>query len=142
MRRSVLLMTFALWSGLALLCLVGLVIMWFGEVQALVLPNATDVRIDRASLVEQHLTYRLPRKRTLANLSAHLVQDGWARDKRGESALRREHIDNATLVLFWRYSWFGLVPEVVTLRPAAPDQRLVDIQLIRCFRIYPWMRCL
>jgi len=58
MRRSVLLMTFALWSGLPLLCLVGLVIMWFGEAQALVLPDATDVRIEQPSLVQQHIAYQ------------------------------------------------------------------------------------
>lgn len=142
MRRIVLLVTFALWSGLLLLCLVGLVIMWFGEVRALVLPNATDVRIDRPSLVHQHITYHLPSNRTLDDLSAQLVQDGWTHDVPGERALRRDQRDNDALMLFWRHSWFGLVPEVVRVRAGAHNQRLADIQLIRCFTIRPWMRCL
>jgi hypothetical protein len=142
MRRIVLLMTFAMWSGLLLLCLVGLVIVWFGEVPALVLPGATDVRIDRPSLVQQHITYRLPPNRTLANLSAQLVQEGWTHAVPGERALRRDQIDNDALALFWRHNWLGLVPEVVVVRPGAHDHRLVDIQLIRCFKISAWTHCL
>ena len=142
MRRIVLLMTFATWSGLLLLCLVGFAIIWFGEVHALVLPDATDVRIDRPSLVQQHLTYRLPSNRTLDDLSAQLVQDGWTHDVPGEHALRRDQRDNDALKLFWRHSWLGLVPEVVSVRAGAHNQRLVDIQLIRCFTIGSWMRCL
>ena len=142
MRRILLLMTFAMWSGLPLLCLVGLVIMWFGEVQALVLPDATDVRIDRPRLVHQHITYQLPPNRTLDDLSAQLVQDGWTHDVPGERALRRDQMDNNALMLFWRHSWLGLVPEVVTVRPGAQDQRMVDIQLTRCFTIGVWTRCL
>ena len=142
MRRSVLLMTFALWSGLPLLCLVGLVIMWFGEAQALVLPDATDVRIEQPSLVQQHIAYQLPPNRALANLSAQLMQHGWTHAVPGEHALRRDQMDNDALVLFWRHGWLGLVSEVVTVRPGAHDQRLVDIQLIRCFTIHAWTHCL
>jgi hypothetical protein len=142
MRRIILLMTCAMCSGLSLLCLVGLVIMWSGEVQSLILPDATDLRIDRASLVHQHITYQLPPNRTLDDLSAQLVQDGWTHDVPGERALRRDQMDNNALALFWRHSWLGLVPEVVTVRPGAHDQRLADIQLIRCFTLRPWTRCL
>jgi hypothetical protein len=141
MRRAVLLAIFALYSGLSLLCLVGLAIVWFGEVHALVLPGATDVRIDRPSLVHQHITYQLPPNRALADLSAQLVQGGWTHDVPGERALRRDRKGNDTTVLFWRHNWLGLVPEVVMVRPGAHDQRLVDIQLIRCFTIYTWTRC-
>src|SRR5262245_35195862 len=142
MRRAVLLVIFTLCSGLPLISLLGLAIVWFGEVHALVLPNATDVRINRPSLTRQHITYQLPPNLTLADLSAQLVQDGWTHDVRGERALMRDQIHNDTLVLFWRHSWFGLVPEVVTLRPGAQDQRMADIQLTRCFSIRPWTRCL
>jgi hypothetical protein len=142
MRRIVLLMTFALLSTLPLLCLVGLVTAWFGETNALLLPDASDVQIDRPSLVQQHLTYRLPPNRTLADLSAQLVQDGWIRDVPGERALQRDHMNNGVLVLFWRHGWLGLVSDVVTVRPGAHDQRQVDIQLIRCFTIYAWTHCL
>jgi hypothetical protein len=142
MRRIILLMTFAMWSALPLLFLVGLMIAWFGEVNALLLPNASDVRIDRPSLVHQQITYQLPPNPTLADLSAQLVQDGWIYDVPGERALQRDQMDNDVLVLFWRHGWLGLVSEVVTVRPGAHDQRLVDIQLIRCFTIYAWTHCL
>jgi hypothetical protein len=142
MRRVVPLVIFALCSGLPLIGLLGLAIMWFGEVQALVLPGATDVRIDRSSLTHQHITYQLPPNRTLNDLSVQLVQDGWTHDVPGERALRRDQMDNHALMLFWRHSWLGLVPEVVTVRPGAQDQRMADIQLIRCFTIRGWTRCL
>lgn len=142
MRRIILLLTCAMCTGLPLLCLAGPLIMWFGEVQSLVLPGATDVRSDRANLVQQHLTYRLPPNRALSHLSAQLVQDGWVRDMRGERVLRRDQMDNHTLVLFWRHGWLGLVSEVVTVRPAAQDPRLVDIQLTRCFTIFALTHCL
>ena len=142
MRRAVLLVIFTLCSGLPLIGLLGLAILWFGEMYAFVLPNATDVRIERTSLLRQQITYQLPTNLTLADLSTQLVQDGWIHDLRGERALRRDQIDNDTPVLFWRHSCFGLVPEVMTLRPGANNQRLVDIQLIRCFRIGTWTPCL
>jgi hypothetical protein len=129
-------------SGLPLLCLVGLVIMWFGEVHALVLPDATGVRIDRPSLVHQHITYQLPPNRTLDDLSAQLVQGGWIHDVPAERALQRDQMDSDALMLFWRPSWLGLVPEVVMVRPGAQDQRMADIRLIRCFTIRGWTRCL
>jgi hypothetical protein len=142
MRRAVLLVIFTLCSGLPLIGLLGLAILWFGEMDAFVLPNATNVRIERTSLFRQQITYQLPTNLILADLSAQLVQDGWIHDLRGERAFRRDQIDNDTPVLFWRHSWFGLVPEVLTLRPGANNQRLVDIQLIRCFRIATWTPCL
>ncbi len=142
MRRAIPLVIFALCSGLPLIGLLGLAILWLGEVHALVLPNATDVRIERPSLARQHITYQLPSGRTLADLSTKLVQDGWTHDLRGARALRRDQIDDGMLVLFWRDGWLGRVSEVVTVRPGSSDQHLVDIQLIRCFTIVPWMGCL
>ena len=100
MRRAVLLVIFTLCSGLPLIGLLGLAILWFGEMYTLVLPNAADVRIERTSLLRQQITYRLPANLTLADLSAQLVQDGWTHDLRGERALIRDQIDNDTLVLF------------------------------------------
>ena len=140
--RRVLMVTFASSGGLLLLGLVGLVIAWFGEVNALLLPDASDVRIDRPSLVHQQITYRLPSGRTLADLSALLVQAGWTHDVSGERALQRDQRNDEALVLFRRHSWLGLVPEVVTVRPGAHDQRMAEIQLIRCFTIRAWRHCL
>jgi len=142
MRRTIPLMTCAMCSGLLLICLVGLAIMWYGEVHAFVLPDTTDVRMDRPSLVRQHITYQLPPNRTLDDLSAQLVRDGWAHDVPGERVLQRDQMDKDALVLFWRHSWLGLVPEVVMVRPGAHDQRTADIQLIHCFTIRGWPRCL
>jgi len=142
MRRTMLVATFALYSGLLPLCLVGLAIVWLGEAHALVLPDATNVWIDRPNLTRQHITYQLPPNRTLDDLSAQLVQEGWTHDVPGERALRRDQIGNDALMVFWRHSWLGLVPEVVTVRRGAHDPRLADIQLIRCFSIPAWTQCL
>ena len=142
MRRSVLVVTFASWAGLLLLSLVGLGLVWRGEVNTLVLPDATGVRIEQSSLSRQDITYRLPPNQTPDDLYAHLVQAGWARNMRGELARLRAQRGTDAFVVFWRQNWFGLVPEVVTVRRATPDQHAVVIQLSRCFALGSWMRCL
>ena len=103
MRRALVLMTFAICSGLALIGLLGLAIAWFGEVHALVPP---------------------------------------ARPICGERALRRDHIDDGTFMLFWRDGWLSLISEVATIRPGSSDRHLMDIQLVRCFKIKQWLGCL
>jgi hypothetical protein len=45
-------------------------------------------------------------------------------------------------MVFTRQNWFGLMPEVVTVRRATPDQHAVDLQLSCCFALGSWMRCL
>jgi hypothetical protein len=141
MRRAVLLVIFVLCSGLPLIGLLGLAMVWFGEVHALIPPNATNVRINQPSLTRQHITYQLPPNVTLADLSAQLVQDGWTHDVPGERALKHDQMGNDALMLFWRHSWLGLVPEVVTVRLGVSGRGLADIQLSRCFTIQAWMRC-
>ena len=141
MRRTVLVVTFASWAGLFLLSLVGLALVWRGEVTTLVLPDATGVQIEQSSLSRHDITYRLPPNQTPDDLYAHLVQDGWARDMRGELARLRAQRGTDAFVVFWRQNWFGLVPEVVTVRRATPDQHAVVIQLSRCFALGAWMRC-
>jgi hypothetical protein len=47
MRRAVLVVTFVSCGGLLLLCLVGLALVWLGEVNTLVLPDAADMQSDR-----------------------------------------------------------------------------------------------
>src|SRR5690242_4620418 len=74
MRRAVLVVTFTSWGGLLLLSLVALVLVWHGETNTLVLPEATDVHIEQPSLSRQHITYRLPLSQTANDLSTHLVQ--------------------------------------------------------------------
>jgi hypothetical protein len=100
------------------------------------------VQIEQSSLSRQDITYRLPPNQTPDDLYAHLVQDGWARDMRGELARLRAQRGTDAFVVFWRQNWFGLVPEVVTVRRATPDQHAVVIQLSRCFMLGSWMRCL
>jgi hypothetical protein len=85
---------------------------------------------------------RLPLNQTPDDLYKHLVQDGWARDVRGELARSREQRDADAFVVFWRQNWLGLVPELVTVRRATRDQHAVDIQLSRCFAFGSWMCCL
>jgi hypothetical protein len=61
---------------------------------------------------------------------------------RGELARLRAQRGTDAFVVFWRQNWFGLVPEVVTVRRATPDQHAVIIQLSRCFMLGSRMRCL
>ena len=142
MRRAVLLVTFASCCGLLLFSLVGLALVWLGEVNTLVLPDAAGVHIQQSSLSSQQITYRLPLNQTPDDLAAHLVQDGWARDIRGQLGRFRDPNGAEAFMVFRRQNWLGLVPELVTVRRATPDQHAVDIQLSRCFRLGSWMRCL
>jgi hypothetical protein len=141
MRRAVLLVTFASCGGLVLLCLVGLALVWLGEVDTLVLPDAADVHIEQSSLSRQHITYRMPPNQTQDDLYAQLVQDGWARDVRGELGRFRDQRGVDAFVVFWRQNWLELVPELVTVRRATRDHHMVDIQLSRCFALGSWMSC-
>jgi hypothetical protein len=51
MRRAVLVVMFASCGGLLLLSLVGLALVWLGEVNTLVLPDAADKRLRRVPYV-------------------------------------------------------------------------------------------
>jgi hypothetical protein len=142
MRRAMLVVTFASCGGLLLLCLMGLALVWLGEANTLVLPDATNVQIEQSSHSRQHITYRLPLNQTPDDLAAHLVQDGWARDVHGELGRFRDQRAAEAFVVFWRQNWLGLVPELVTVRRATRAPHAVDIQLSRCFALGAWMRCL
>ncbi|HEY3231435.1 MAG TPA: hypothetical protein VGJ87_19560, partial [Roseiflexaceae bacterium] len=89
----------------------------------------------------QHITYRLPPNQTPDDLSGQLVQDGWARDIRGQLARFRNQSGAEGFMVFTRRNWLGLVPELVTVGLATRDQHMVDIQLSRCFALGSWMRC-
>jgi hypothetical protein len=142
MRRAVLVVTFASCGGLLLLALVALARVWIGEVNTLVLPGATGVHIEQSSLSREHITYRLPPTQTEEELAALLVQDGWARDIRGQLGRFRDPNGAEAFMVFTRKNWLGLVPELVIVGRATPDQPVVDIQLSCCFALGSWMRCL
>jgi hypothetical protein len=135
-------MMFASCGGLLLLSIVWMELMWLSEVATLVLPDAADVHIEQPSLSRQHITYYLPLNQTPNDLYERLVRTGWARDMRGELGRSHDQSDADAFVVFWRQSWLGLVPEVVTVRRATRDQHMVDIQLSRCIALGSWMRCL
>ena len=142
MRRVMFMAIFASCGGLLLLCLVGLALVWLGEVNTLVLPAATGVYIEQSSLSRQHITYGLPLTQTPDDLAAHLVQDGWARDIRGQLGRFRDPNGAEAFLVFTRQNWLGLVRELVTVRGATRGQHAVDIELSRCFRLGSWTRCL
>ena len=142
MRRAVLAVTFTSWGGLLLLSLVVLALVWLGEINTLVLPDATGVQIEQSSLSRQHITYRLPLSQTPDDLAGYLVQDGWTRDIRGQLGGFRDPNGAEAFMVFRRKNWLGLVPELVTVRRATPNQHAVDIELRRCFALGSWMRCL
>jgi hypothetical protein len=142
MRRVMFMVTFASCGGLLLICLVGLAFVWLGEVNTLVLPEATRIHIEQSSLSHQHITYRLPLTQTEDDLAARLVQDGWARDIRGQLGRFRDPNGAEAFMVFRRKNWLGLMLELVTVGRATPDQHAVDLQLSRCFALGAWMRCL
>ena len=142
MRRAAYLVVFVFCSGLPTLFLIALAIVWYGEIQALVLPGAADVQIARTGLSSQNLTYRLPAGQPLADVSARLVQAGWSRDLPGEQAVKRDQSAEGTRALFWRNSWLGLISQVVTVSLAENDPRQVEFQLSRCFKVRANMGCL
>jgi hypothetical protein len=120
----------------------GLVLIWRGEANTFILPNAADVQIEQPSLSREHITYRLPPNQTPDDLYAQLVQDGWTRDIRGQLGRFRDPNGAEAFLVFTRQNWLGLMPELVTVRRATPDQQAVDLQLSRCFALGSWMRCL
>jgi hypothetical protein len=143
MRRIILLLVLAS-CGLALLCIEGLSIVWLGETNALVLPDAAAVRIDRPSLTRQRIVYHLPPNRAPSDVFRRLEQEGWMRDISAEQALRRdreEHLGD-TFAVFWRRGWFGMASEVALVGFAKADGWQAEVRLSRCFAIAPWTRCL
>jgi hypothetical protein len=125
MRRAVLVVTFASLAGLFLLSFVGLALVYRGEATTLVLPDAIGVHIEQSSLSSQQITYRLPLNQIPDDLAAHLVQDGWARDIRGQLGRFRDPRGAEAFLVFRRQNWLGLVPEVVTVGRATRDQHAV-----------------
>jgi hypothetical protein len=142
MRRAVLVVLCASCGGLLLLGWTGLACLWMGEAWSLVLPRATNVQIAQASLFNQAISYHLPTGQSPDDLYTQLVQHGWARDQHEELAVTHDQGGTSRFEIFWRDADFGLVPEVITVRRAAPDRRAVDIELSRCFALGAQIHCL
>jgi hypothetical protein len=125
---------------LMMLCVVVPALAWIGERTSLVLSDATDVQVRDVSLARVQFNYRLPPHQTFNDVLRRLTSEGWSRDRKGERALRRDGMDDGNvLAIYWRHGWFGLVPEVVTIRGDAHDSRRVKIEIVRCVTIGPWM---
>jgi len=142
MRRTVLFVACTI-CGLPLLCIVGLPIVWLGEANMFILPEAATVQIVRLGLTSQRIVYYLPPNRTASDIFRRLEQEGWARDIPAEQAVRRNKEElSGAFAVFWRRGWFGLASEIVLVSMAQADGQLVEVRLARCFSIAPWTRCL
>lgn len=128
-------------SGMLLIGLVVLALAWIDELATLDLLDSATVQIVQASLSHEEITYHLPTNQNANDLYARLVQHGWVRDRREETLLMHDLGSNNGFVIFWRDQWFGLAPEVITVRSATPDQHAVDIELSRCITLGAWTRC-
>jgi hypothetical protein len=79
----------------------------------------------------------------VSDVFRRLEQEGWARDRPAEEALRRDKEDlGDTFAVFWQRGWFGLALEVALVGVAPADGQLVEVRLARCFAIAPWTSCL
>jgi hypothetical protein len=126
---------------LLLLCSAGLVVARGAGDDAVPL-GATDVRIDRRSLSQMSISYRVPPDWMLFDIYTFFVNHGWRRDQVYERSLQRTWTPdmNATFAIFVRQSLFGLVSEVAIVG-FAPTHAQVQVRLQRCFKLEPWLRC-
>jgi hypothetical protein len=133
-------------SSCALLMLLGAITclgMWTAAVSATVPPGARDIRIEQLSLTQQRLTYRLPLGWTWNDAYRHLTDQGWLVDEEVARVQHREWMDGRyRSAVLWGDSWFGLVPESLTVRRDTANQQVVAVQIFQCFRSAPWGGCL
>jgi len=134
MRRNVLRAAAGALLLLTLLCGAGTAWAWRMQGRALVLPGASDVRIERGGAFRLHVTYQLPRGQTLYDLRRHLMRQGWR-------LIRLSNADR-TSASFVRSGWADQAREILVVRLDAPDRRLADLLVSPCFRIQAWVECL
>ena len=132
MHRTIQLASFILCGGLLLLCLLGPLLVWVEEGQALVMPGATEIQVERLSIGRERIMYHLPPNQSLADIAPHLLRHGWTHDLPAEHAFKRDQSDIAAIMIFGRHHWLGFVSEVAVVRPGSHDQRQADIQHSRC----------
>jgi hypothetical protein len=107
-------------------------------------PDATGVRIDRHGLSGVHVNYRIPTSWTLNDLYQFHAAQGWERDRSAERSLQRPWAEIPTTVfaIFTRERLFGLVSERAVVG-MPPDARAgVQVRMVRCLKIKPWIECL
>jgi hypothetical protein len=141
MRRSLL----ALGCGiLVLLCGSGLLLVKRSAGGNLVPPGATDVRVYRHGLSELHVTYHIPPNWTLHDLYDYHAEHGWTRDRTTERGLQRPWIDIHTSVfaVWTRQSLFGLAPEIAIVGIPTDSRAGIQVRMVRCFKIEPWIGCM
>ncbi|HEU5100683.1 MAG TPA: hypothetical protein VFU22_16750 [Roseiflexaceae bacterium] len=133
MRRSLLILALACVVALALLCGAGGHKVWADLHEEVILPGATDVRLNQWPLFRVRIIYSLPPGQTLHDLHRHLVHRGW----------RREHADDAdeTVLVFTRRRYSGIVLEQLTIPLTARDHRTLEIQVVRCLQVGGRVRC-
>jgi hypothetical protein len=110
-----------------LTCSAGLLLAAGHQRDDLILPSATDVRIDGCKRFHRCITYAVLPGTTQAKLSQHLVQHGWRR-LRGDNAADPPWV-------FVRESWFGLLREVATAGVSRVEQGIAEVRVELYFRV-------
>ena len=135
MRRLVLSVALGSMFVLTLLCGVGMLHVWSGQGQELVMQGASDVRIDQRGASRLRITYRLPPNQTRHDLRLFLLQQGWR--KAGLS-----NIDRETVMTFVRPGWPSQMRDILIISTDPRDHQLVDIRFGRCVTIRTWVNCI
>ena len=132
MRRSLLTLALACVVALALLCGAGGHKVWADLYEEVILPGATDVRLNQWPLFRVRIIYGLPPGQTIHDLHRHLVHRGW----------RREHADDADdpVLVFTRQRYSGTVLEQLTVLLTARDRRTLEIDRGRSLSPGRWPR--
>ena len=133
MRRAALAIAIATLALLLMLCGAGTVRAWSAQGQRLVMPGASEVRIERDGAFGLHVAYRLPRGQTLHGLTQYLAGQGWRR-------IKLPNVDRTTLS-FARPGWAAQAREILVITFDDRDRRLVDLRFGRCIRVSSWVKC-
>jgi hypothetical protein len=131
-------------GGMAALLLgIGLLLVYDRTGYDLALPGAAEIQNDGPpSARQRQVSFRLPPNGSLSDVYKHLTSKGWSRDLLAEQRWRRDQLDdNYSLGMFTRQRLFGLLFEIALVKGSPADPRRVEIQIVRCFRLFSPDRC-
>lgn len=126
MRRRIYALAWGSVTLLALVCGGMATRAWQAEGYELVLPGASDLRIERSGLAHIHIRYLLPAGQTTHDLTLFLKQQGWQR-------ITFPNIDRTTLS-FSRPGWPNQIREIMIVTIDPLERRRADLQFGRCLR--------
>jgi hypothetical protein len=131
--------------GLALLLFsLGLVIIRGETSYSQAPPNATSVRVDRYGLSEVHVNYKIATVGKLSDLYQYYGAQDWMRDGATERGLQRTWAERPSTIfaVFTRQRLFGLITESAIVGIPADARAGVQVRMVRCLKVEPWVGCL